>query len=326
MAEAREVASGTNEWSAAYARYLMRAAGQSAETLRLYDQVLGCVSRGRLVPATLRDSMSRFLQAHGGECTGRAAELGARFFTELIPWGAGCAPEGAEAAMPDVPVAGVPPRFNSADPIGWFRRLVEYAMRLNRRRVKAYQAQLDQVAAGEMAPSHLLKAMSAGYDRQLPEQLRHAVRLCFDLLSGLTDLRAGCAEEYLRRVLATVKPREMDAEFVLCLSAPPGETASAFLSLANTRKHRTAICCAVTDVRRADGVGPAFAPKITIAPDGLLLEPDQEADVRLSLRLDAAVYEPDTVYVGALHVTRHGEPRLEVQLAITATGIAKDPS
>jgi hypothetical protein len=317
MAEAPGFAGGAADWSTGYARFLLRAAGRSAGTVQLYNQVLGCLSRGQLEPAALRDSLSRFLQARGGDCSGRAAELTARLFAGLVRMAAGGEPEGADTGDG-------PPSFDSTDPGDWFRRLGEHTVELHRRRVEAYQAAIHRTAAGEMTPDELRQAMSADEVRWLPERLNHTVLLCFDLLEGLTELTAGYADEYLRGLLAIVKPGGVDAEFVLGLSALAGETASASLSLANTREHRAVIRCAVSDVRRADGVGPAFAPEITIVPDGLLLKPAEEADVRLSLRLDPAVYDPDAAYVGALHVTRQGEPCLEVALVITAIGSAKE--
>jgi len=44
--------------------------------------------------------------------------------------------------------------------------------------------------------------------------------------------------------------------------------------------------------------------------------------VRLSLTLDAATYEPDADYIGAVHVIRHGEPQLDVPMRIRATAPA----
>jgi hypothetical protein len=106
---------------------------------------------------------------------------------------------------------------------------------------------------------------------------------------------------------------------VLNLLAPLGGTASASLSLANTQEERSLIRCTVTTIRRADGVGPAFAPKVTITPEALELGPGEEGSLRLSVQLEEGAYTPDALYIGAVHLMGHGEPRLEVPLQITAT-------
>ena len=73
-------------------------------------------------------------------------------------------------------------------------------------------------------------------------------------------------------------------------------------------------------MRRADGVGPAFAPAASIAPEGLELAPGEEASPRDDRRAwRRATTSRASLYVGTLTVTGHGEPRLEVPLRITAT-------
>ena len=64
---------------------------------------------------------------------------------------------------------------------------------------------------------------------------------------------------------------------VVQLSSPIGASASAIVSLENTRSERAVIRCMVTDVRRADGVGPAFVPDVVFDPDSLMLDPDRKA-------------------------------------------------
>ena len=144
-------------------------------------------------------------------------------------------------------------------------------------------------------------------------------RLYADLLGGFNDLRAGQIEDCLRTLLASASATAIDPSRALVLIASIGDTASSSLIVENSGIERVVIRCAATDVRRADGVGPAFSPTIALAADDEILEPGQEGHVRASLWLDDAVYEPDVLYVGALHVMRDGGSGLEVPLRITAT-------
>jgi hypothetical protein len=59
-------------------------------------------------------------------------------------------------------------------------------------------------------------------------------------------------------------------------------------------------------------------PEAIVDPDGLLLDPGQESTVRLSLHLDPSHFEPGVRYVGAVHVLRRGDERLEIPLQVTA--------
>jgi hypothetical protein len=76
--------------------------------------------------------------------------------------------------------------------------------------------------------------------------------------------------------------------------------------------------CRVTDVRRADGVGPSFVPKVAVAPGILRLAGDEARDVRLSLRLEKEAFDPGASYLGAVRLARRGEPPVDVPLRIQA--------
>lgn len=156
----------------------------------------------------------------------------------------------------------------------------------------------------------------------LPQQLPRLARLWFELLDGLSEAQSDLAEASLTSALACARPSGLDAPFAVDLKAATGETASALLSLANTRSEAAVVRCSVTDVRRADGVGPSFVPRIAIAPGRLRLAADEEGEVRLSLRLEADVYEPGAPYLGAVRVVRRGESSFDVPLRIRAAGPA----
>ena len=190
-------------------------------------------------------------------------------------------------------------------------RGVEYTDRLTEL-AERFTNGLVEVMAGD----ETTEPRSHGRDSDLFEQI---TRLYADLLGGFNDLRAGQIEDCLRTLLASASATAIDPSRALALIAPVGDTASSSLIVENSGIERVVIRCAPTDVRRADGVGPAFSPTIALDADDEILEPGQEGHVRASLWLDAAVYEPDVLYVGALHVMRDGRSGLEVPLRITAT-------
>ena len=255
MADTRQEAAA--DAGTACVHYLLRASIRSARLLQLYEQLLGCVSRGQLQPHAARDSMSHLLRTRAGEQTAKLADLTAR----------------------------------------WLDQVVQSA---------ALTSEED------------VEAMLAGSARPLPQRLPQIGSLWFELLDDLSELRGRFVEEILAGTLSGVRPKGLDAPFAVELQATRGATASACLSLANTRSEPAAIRCAVTDVRRADGVGPAFVPKVTIAPGRLQLQPAEEIDLRLSLRLDAEVFDAGVPYVGAVRVNRRGEPPFDVPLRIVA--------
>ena len=278
------------------------------------------VSRGELAPTALQDLLSSFVQAQGSHYASALAEVSTRFFTGLVDLGTAYVQELVAATSPELApgVHADPPRLDGADWTSWIQQLNEYAGRQAADAADAYQGLLDRIAAGDVPPSRVRDASSALLQQRLPEHLRRLVGLCFELLDGLDSVRAGFAEEYLTGVLSTTAPADEPAIFALDLRAALDETASAQLSVTNTRDDASLVSCRISDVRRADGVGPAFAPQATISPAEAELAPGEKVTIELSLLLSASDYEVGPLYVGELHVSGHDEVDLEVPLRIHA--------
>src|SRR5262245_2324141 len=195
-------ATAAAEWATWFTQFLTQATGQSAKTLELYQQVLAAISRGELAPTALQDLLPGFLQVRGATYANTLTELTTKFYAGLVEIGAAHSRELAELVVPGGHVPDVPPPvFESADPMQWFQRLVEYAGQLNARAMKAYQAHLNRVAAGETTPDQLQRAMSEYLERRLPDHLRQSGQLYFQLLTDLNEMRARYEEEYLNGVL-----------------------------------------------------------------------------------------------------------------------------
>lgn len=303
----RFVAGGPADWSVLYSQYMARSTAQSARTLKLYQEVLERVSRGELPPTVFQDHYSRFAHKYGAEYSRKLYELGGEFLTGLVRIGAIYSEdEGEELEVPEI----------SADPNQWSWQLSEYAGRLNARAMKAYRAQLDRVAAGEISPDQVQRTVTDAMSGKLPGYMERAGHLYFDLLNALMEIRAEYEEAYFRELLVA---EEKEAPVVLHMKAPLGETASASLSVSNTTDAPATIRCSATEVRRTDGVGPAFAPQLTIASNNIELGPGEEGTLRLSLPLEAGVYDPGADYAGALFISGQGDVPVEVQLRINAT-------
>jgi hypothetical protein len=182
----------------------------------------------------------------------------------------------------------------------------------------AYQMLAERAASGEVEPGEVGRAASDHLQRRLPEYLADLGRLYFDLLDRLTELRMRSEQEFLSGVLRRADASNGAEPFELRLEGPLGGTVSASISVENTREEPALIRCHVSEVRRADGVGPAFALDVEFGSDALEVEPGEEARLELTLRLDEEKYTPGVPYIAELRITGHGDPPLEVPLRITA--------
>jgi hypothetical protein len=302
----------------------LRASSQSTRASDLYQRVFDHLARGELAPTVFRDLLPGFLQGRGPAYTSRMADVSSRFFSALVEINAAASHALADLMRPEdgEPALGAPPEFDSSDPIRWYQQLVEYAGELNARAVQDHQVLLERVAQGEISPAQVRDASSAYLQQRLPEQINELGALFFELLNGLNDLRVEYEEDFLSGVLASATTPGQASPPALDVVAPLGGSVSTSLQLTNTRSRAALVHCHVTDVRRADGVGPAFSPRVLVAPDGLEIPPGGEGTLVLSWHLDDADWEPEVLYTGSVRIEREGEPRLEIPLRMRATPAA----
>lgn len=287
-------------------------------SFELYRSVLERISEGALTPDAVQDLLARFVRSHGIEYNQRVAEVSGAFFSGAVEAGARYLRELSEAVLPGaLPDDGHPPRFDFSDPVRGYQELGEYTMRASLDAAESYRALLQRVAAGEVGPGDLEQSANEQLGRSMPEYVERLGRLYVDLLDGLNEARTEYEEEFLSTVLAAAEAPADDA-FALELVGPLGDTAVASLSISNSKDAIARIRCMVTDVRRADGVGPAFSPDVALEPAELELGPGDEADLRVAVTLEPGRYEPSFLYLGAVLVAGHGGSRLEVPLRIMA--------
>jgi hypothetical protein len=312
--------SPSGDWSTTYSQFLSRATAQAAATLSLYQQALLRVSEGKLEPTAFQNYLPTFAQTCGPAYAARLSELAAGFLTRLVAISAASsrnAGESGSAGFSDPEPA--PPRFETSNPAIWFEQLADYAGRINSRALRAYRAQLDQVAAGEKSPAEIQQQSIDALSRKVPQLLQQMTDLYFDLLGGLNEIRADYEKEYFLGVLGLAGRPDREAPLVVQLTAPRGEVASASLTVANTTGARSTIRFSYTDARRTDGAGPAFTPELQIAPASLELDPEQEEKVSLRLRLSESRFDEGAPCACTLYIIGGDVQRVEVQLRITAT-------
>jgi hypothetical protein len=312
------------DWARRYEEYLASSAGRSARTLELYQDLLAAVSRGELAPTIIQELAASFTQARGSAYAGELTTLSSRFFTGLVELGSGYARDLVDAIAPGTmpATAAMPPSLDGSDWSTWFRQLTDYATDQGTAALGAYQSLLDRVAAGDVPPTAMSQTSQHFLETRLPDHLRRLVSLCFELLSGLDDIRNRYSEEFLEGVLQTGPVGGDDALFALDLVAPVGSTTSASLWITNTEDEPTVVDWSVPDVRRSDGVGPAFTPDVSITPTSVELAPGEDTQLVVSVVLDADRYEPDYLYLGALRVTGGDRELVEVPLRIRAVAVA----
>ena len=303
-------ADASAEWAAAQMHYLLHVAQHSARAQALFYNVLHKIANGVLTPEGIHQTASALSSAAGQPYAAALAQLGTQFLGRLLQV-TGQASE--------------PPPFDAANPLAWFGQLADDVNASGRRAVGRLQIDLESMARGELTPLELQSRFVEGSSRQSVEQLRQMREVYFDFMESVSNLSATFERDFLARLLASAGETSSGQ---VELTAPLGDRAAAELLLENTRGGPVVVRVVVTDVRRADGIGPAFDPAITIDPDGLMLEPGSTAPVRVSLVMDPQRFAADVRYVGTVQLLRHGDGRLDLPLQLLAsdpTAVANSP-
>ena len=305
------------DWSTSYSQLLSRATAQAAATLNLYQQALLLVSQGKLPPAAFQSELPAFIQSHGVEYANGLSEVGAKFLSRLVEMSAAHARR--TSALEEESDPPVPPNFDPAYPARWFEQYAEYAGKLNNRALKAYRAQLDQVAAGDASPAEVQQRTVNELTNRMPELMQQITQLYFDLLTDLNDMRSTYEQQYFSRVLGLARQPEREPAVSLQLSGPLGETAFVSLTVSNTTPDRVTVHFKHTDARRTDGVGPAFTPQLAVTPDVLELPAAAEQKILVSVRLLPEQFDEGHAYSCVLYIDGGTALRVEAHLLIVAT-------
>lgn len=183
--------------------------------------------------------------------------------------------------------------------------------------------ELDDAEPSHHSTGQARRAYRAALDRLLAQELGRTADLWFEFLGELDRVRADLLQRHLVETLRHLTPIGFSGD-VIELDGPINRTVSADLSLENRLPGTSTVRCTVGEVRRADGVGPAFAPNLVLSPVELELGPGSVGSIHLSVTLEERSYEAGLRYLGALQLAQDREPTLELPLSI-APGPARDP-
>jgi len=317
------------EWSARYRNYLERSAARAARAQDLNREVIRRVAAQELAPWTLESRLSSFLAQNAISYSQQVARMTMAFLTGLVQTGSLYSYELMERVVPGAALPAEPaaPEFEPGNSGDWFRDLTNFAAKQNARVVAMLRVVMEKVASGELAPGEVEEASTKFHAERVPESTSRLVELYLDLLTGLEDTYATFSEDYLRAVLGAL-PRDDEGPDALEMLAPLGKATSVSVAVGNTDLAPASVRCELTDVRRSDGIGPAFEPIVSVSPDSLHLAPGEEATVQLTLHPDPDHFQAETMYQGVLRVASATRTLLEMPVRIrsAAPDVSSSPA
>lgn len=295
-------------WSARYREYLERSIARAGRAQALNREVISRVAAGQLAPWTLESHFSTFAATRAASYSERIANITMTFLRGLIETGATYSYELVEAVLPGAAPAPkvVAPDFEPAKTVDWFRDLAIFSAAENARITAMLRMVMEKVAAGELAPADVEQVSSRFHTGHLPNSTIRLVELYLDLLTGLEEVHASFSEEFLRTVLGMAPGDGARSGRAVEVDVAIGEAASVRFAVTNTDPDPAVVACTLSGIRRADGIGPAFDPAVSITPEQLELAPGAEATVQLTIHADADHFQPGVLYDGVFRVaSRH---------------------
>jgi hypothetical protein len=307
-----EPSDGWDGWLARFTQYVDGSAERVRRTTELNRSLTKRVADGSLPPVVVESRLAAFVgqnaEAHANEMT----RLAMHFLSSLVEVNAGYVREVVESMTPDGPTTDTceAPMFDPADDVDWYDRLDQYAA--------AQRSLLDglirSATASAVVPE---RPRNASQDRSSPA-VRRMADVFLDLITRLDEINTGYAHRYLEDVLALPGPSERSEAQATAVAAL-GDTATVRFAVSNNTESTAIVRCVVTDLRRDDGVGPAFVPAATITPNRFSLRSGGEETVTLSIALEAPAFVQGPVYSGGIHIMGVGDTVVDIPLRVRAS-------
>ena len=266
----------------------MRSAVDATQFQWRFQQLMGALSRHQLslqqVERAIDDAAD--WSAVAAETT-RAIDAFVRSLTA-------CATPVADAQSSDT---GIPSDLHAALPAG-------------------FTALLTSLAAPGVTNGARRRALTRHSVATINQSMGMAATAWFELLETMAGTGMRALNPALLAALRATQPRGYDRE-VIELEGALATHATTRLEIENSLARAASLRCTCREVRRADGIGPAFTPSLTMTPEQQVLDAHTLGEVAISLWLDGAQFDEPAQYVGALCVESDGGTTLDIPLRIT---------
>jgi hypothetical protein len=306
--DATDAVDSTVEWATKFSGYLQRSAERLGETAELNKELTKRIAYGDVPPVIVESQLAAFLATNAESYAAEVADLTMNVLTRLIGLSSDYVCALAQGIAPDssAPARPTPPRFDPTDPVDWFQRLNQYAVA----ETSVAKAILCSAVGREPAENLGTEPFSIAAAKTADTFL--------ELLIRLEDINTDFGRRYLTSVLGLTRDSQK-AEVTLEAVAPLGQTATIRFAVSNNSDADATVRCVLTDLRRSDGVGPAFEPDATLTPNNFRLRVGAEEFIQLSVRLAESHFEDGPVYSGGVRVLGVGDAVVEIPVKLRAS-------
>jgi hypothetical protein len=294
MSDTRQFALAEAATSAAWARYAMRSVLDATQFAQRYDQVIGAVARRQVTPQQVEQALAE--SANWTAVAHEVANAIAAFADSLSQ----C------ALLPHEHAVSVSDERDSK---------VQETSDRHRADADTLTALLSSLAQADVTAGARRRALTRLHVADANHTLGAAATAWFTMLDAVSGATVRAMSPALLTVLRAAQPIGYHGQ-VIELHGPITSNATTVLEIENTLERPALLRCTCHDVRRADGIGPAFRPAMTVTPAEQVLDAGTEGRIMISVSLDDAQFDAQVLYVGALAVESDGGSTLQIPLRI----------
>ncbi len=295
MPDARQFALAEAATSAAWTAFAMRSALDTTQFAQRYTQVVAAIGRRQLTPDQVEHAI-----AESADWSAVAHEVAGAMvaFVDALSQRALLPVEHADAS--------------SAEPVSDRRDIASS----HRADATALTDLLTKLATPDVSLAARRRALSRLNRSAANQTLGAAATAWFAMLDAVRSASLRTMNPALLTVLRAARPIGYDGA-VIELQGPIATHATAQLDIENTLDRPASLRCGCHEVRRSDGIGPAFTPELTVTPGQQTLGARAEGGIVLALWLDESQFDAQATYVGALKVESDGGTTRLIPLRIT---------
>ncbi len=295
MPDTRQFAPADAASSAAFTQYLMRSALDTAQFTQRHQQLVSAVARRQVTPNQVERAF-----AVAADWSAIATEVSAAISTFAH-------------ALSQLALL---PHQCTADPSDTIVANAHQVAVRHDSQVEELTTLLVSLAQPDVTAGARRRALTRLTVSSANHTLGTTATAWFGMLESVSSASLRMLNPSLLAVLRATQPIGYDGE-VIEIKGLIATNATTQLEIENTLERPASLRCSCQEIRRADGIGPAFTPAITVTPTHQLLDARAEGNIAISLWLDSAQFDAQTTYVGALSVESDGGTTLKIPLRVT---------
>jgi hypothetical protein len=323
------------DWITPFQTLTSNATASYETLLSQWQELLGKVSRGELVPNSLGQRLPQVLQEEGTQFYLRLSALSFELFNGLSAVQRSGVEDflrglvGNSLVSPTTRVEPPPPPPPDAEQNEWTQwsaAVTAYISEQGEAGLMQYQVLLEKVATGKLSPAAVQEYARKFMNERALVLARDAGDAQMRFYDSLIQLNQQFIENLFAGLVDESSAGAGNESVEVNLAGPPGSRVSASLIVENNAEQPSEVNCRVSEFKNVDGTGLPFRAPLEVAPSHFRLGAGETRKVSVHLNLVPEMFVPGRIYSAPLFISQNEQTILVRVIAhATATPLEEPP-